>query len=79
MLQRTCFCLIGVAQQVGAGAGVIPSQMLRSSAVQYIEECEAKRKDAKEYSEKGDIYVAEKTSLLPKLALLAFFVVARIL
>jgi predicted unusual protein kinase regulating ubiquinone biosynthesis (AarF/ABC1/UbiB family) len=79
MLQRTCFCLIGVAQQVGAGAGVIPSQMLRSSAVQYIEECEAKRKDAKEYSEKRDIDVAEKTSLLPKLALLAFFVVARIL
>ena len=80
MLQRTCFCLIGVAQQVGAGAGVIPCQMLKCSALHFIEECEAKREDAQEQSdERRETDAAGKSSFLPKLALLAFFVVSRII
>lgn len=37
MLQRCCFCLLGVAQQVGVfGQGCVPCKMLRPSAEKYL-------------------------------------------
>jgi len=51
MLQRTCFCLIGVAQQVGAGTGVVPCKALREPAMKYIERREARRAEEKDRQE----------------------------
>ncbi|GMH69907.1 hypothetical protein TrST_g14123 [Triparma strigata] len=37
MLQRCCFCLLGVAQQVGVfGQGTVPCKMLRPAAERYL-------------------------------------------
>eukprot|EP00520_Triparma_pacifica_P003997 CAMPEP_0118650292 /NCGR_PEP_ID=MMETSP0785-20121206/10168_1 /TAXON_ID=91992 /ORGANISM="Bolidomonas pacifica, Strain CCMP 1866" /LENGTH=513 /DNA_ID=CAMNT_0006542655 /DNA_START=296 /DNA_END=1834 /DNA_ORIENTATION=- len=70
MLQRACFCLIGVAQQVGAGTGVVPCKSLRESAVNYVEAREeAKREKAKQEEEMKEIE-AQENNLLPKFALL---------
>ena len=43
MLQRTCFCLIGVAQQVGAGSGVVPTKQLRPAAERYLKAQQRKK------------------------------------